>query len=164
MRQGIQFKSPIGLITVITRGEGISSVHIGNGFPLSKQEQTPNELLIRCQKQFGEFFSAKRKRFDLPLDWQILSGFQADVLPLVHEIPYGEVRAYVDIARELHKPSAARAVGMALAHNPLPILIPCHRVVAASGHLSGFSAADGINTKAWLLQLEGHRVVAQKLA
>ncbi|HQM54742.1 MAG TPA: methylated-DNA--[protein]-cysteine S-methyltransferase [Anaerolineaceae bacterium] len=112
----------------------------------------------------GEYFAGQRKAFDLPLDWQSIRGFQREALLQLLKIPYGEVRTYGEISRALGKPAAARAVGMALAKNPLPILIPCHRVVAASGHLTGFSAGDGLNSKAWLLQLEGHRVVTEKLA
>jgi methylated-DNA-[protein]-cysteine S-methyltransferase len=164
MQQGIQFNSPIGLVTLISHGDKISCVRIGDNIAFSKDQLAKTELLNRCRQQFEEYFAAQRKEFDLPIPWEIFSGFQAEVLPIIHKIPYGEVRTYGDIARELGNPAASRAVGKALAQNPLPILIPCHRVVAASGHLTGFSAADGITSKTWLLQLEGHRVVAEKLA
>ena len=89
--------------------------------------------------------------------------FQREVLQLTLEIPFGEVRTYGELARTLGKSAASRAVGGALARNPLPLLIPCHRVVAATGALTGYSAASGIATKAWLLELEGHKIVSQKL-
>lgn len=164
MYQRIQFNSPIGPITVFTNGDFVSSIHIASIKTRCVEQLTESTLFNNGRQQLDEYFAGQRKEFDLPLDWESFSGFQAVVLPLIYKIPYGEVRTYGDIARELGKPAASRAVGMALARNPLPILIPCHRVVAASGHLTGFSAADGITSKAWLLQLEGHRVVAQKLA
>jgi methylated-DNA-[protein]-cysteine S-methyltransferase len=85
------------------------------------------------------------------------------VLQLTFSIPFGEVLTYGQIATQLHKSGAARAVGMALARNPLPILIPCHRVVASTGHLTGYLGSKGIAAKQWLLEREGHRIVSQKL-
>jgi len=163
MRQGNQFQSPIGLVTVFLTNDVISCVRIGEFLQLSDRQQMENEVLTSCRRQFEEYFAGHRKTFDLPLDWKTISGFQFEVLSLTRRIPFGEVRTYGDIARDLGKPAASRAVGKALGQNPLPILIPCHRVVAASGHLTGFSAADGITSKTWLLQLEGHRIVAEKL-
>jgi len=164
MQQGIQFDSPIGAISAFCTECGISRIHIrasaGSNLTITKGI----ELLDQCRRQMNEYFAGQRKIFDLLLAWSILTSFQADVLRVTHKIPYGEVLTYGEIATRLGKPASSRAVGGALARNPLPILIPCHRVVSASGHLTGFSAADGINAKAWLLQLEGHRVDAQKLA
>lgn len=120
-------------------------------------------MLNLCKQQILEYLTGTRRDFELPLDWSSITGFQSDVLHLTYEIPYGEVRSYGEVARALGKPAASRAVGGALARNPMPILIPCHRVVAASGALTGYSAADGITTKSLLLELEGHRIVGQKL-
>ena len=164
MHKNIQFDSPIGKITAFCTENGISRIHIGALPAAIPIELTGNELLDRCRLQVNEYFAGQRKAFDLPLDWSSLKGFQSDVLRITLEIPYGEVLTYGDIAKRLGKPAASRAVGGALAQNPLPILIPCHRVVSASGHLTGFSAADGIISKSWLLKLEGHTIVAQKLA
>lgn len=164
MHKNIQFDSPIGKITAFCTENGISRIHIGALPADIPIELTGNELLDRCRLQVNEYFAVQRKAFDLPLDWSSLKGFQSDVLCITLEIPYGEVLTYGDIAKRLGKPAASRAVGGALAQNPLPILIPCHRVVSASGHLTGFSAADGIISKSWLLKLEGHTIVAQKLA
>lgn len=164
MHKNIQFDSPIGKITAFCTENGISRIHIGALPADIPIELTGNELLDRCRLQVNEYFAGERKAFDLPLDWSSLKGFQSDVLRITLEIPYGEVLTYGDIAKRLGKPAASRAVGGALAQNPLPILIPCHRVVSASGHLTGFSAADGIISKSWLLKLEGHTIVAQKLA
>jgi len=163
MPEFIQFSSPIGAITACSSDSGISRIDIGNEAPADALVSS-NELLQRCKRELEEYFSGQRKSFDLPIDWLFMPRFQVDVLRVTLTIPFGSVRTYGEIARELGKPAASRAVGKALAQNPLPILIPCHRVVAASGHLTGFSAADGIVSKAWLLQLEGHHVVAEKLA
>lgn len=164
MHKNIQFDSPIGKITAFCTENGISRIHIGALPAAIPIELTGNELLDRCRLQVNEYFAGQRKAFDLPLDRSSLKGFQSGVLRITLEIPYGEVLTYGDIAKRLGKPAASRAVGGALAQNPLPILIPCHRVVSASGHLTGFSAADGIISKSWLLKLEGHTIVAQKLA
>ena len=92
-----------------------------------------------------------------------MKPFQTKVLKRTLAIPFGQVLTYGQLATELDNPAASRAVGGALAHNPIPIIIPCHRVVAANGRLTGFSAAEGIRTKQWLLELEGRRVVGEKL-
>ena len=143
MPEFIQFTSPIGTITACSADSGISRIDIGNEEPADALV-SPNELLQRCKQEFEEYFSGQRKSFDLPIDWLVMPRFQVDVLRVTLTIPFGSVRTYSEIARELGKPGASRAVGKALAQNPLPILIPCHRVVAASGHLTGFSAADGL--------------------
>lgn len=156
--------SPIGNITVFRNEHGISRVDLSANPTIDSETSTEDSLLRSCLEQMDEYFSGQRIVFDLPLNWSQLSGFSADVLHITHQIPFGSLRTYGEIAVELGKPNAARAVGGALARNPLPILIPCHRVIAASGHLTGFSTANGIASKAWLLQLERHRVVDQKLA
>ena len=160
----IQFKSPIGLVTVYRARNGIARVEVGSLVSKCEEGSSQDEVLQQCELEFTEYFTGKRKDFNLPLDWSGISSFQADVLHLTLGIPFGEIRTYGEIARALHKPAGSRAVGGALARNPLPILIPCHRVVAASGQLTGYSAANGITTKAWLLEMEGHKIVAQKLA
>jgi len=113
--------------------------------------------------QILEYLDGKRKFFELALDWSFATTFQKKVLEITQFIPFGEILTYGQIAAKLGKISASRAVGGALGRNPMPIIIPCHRVVAANGNLTGFSAAEGIVTKQWLLELEGHQIVAQKL-
>lgn len=113
--------------------------------------------------QILEYLNGKRKFFDLDLDWSLTTPFQRTVLEITQFIPFGEILTYGQTAAKLGKISASRAVGGALGRNPMPIIIPCHRVVAANGNLTGFSAAEGIVTKQWLLELEGHQIVAQKL-
>ena len=103
--------------------------------------------------QLAEYFTGGRERFDIPLD---LHGtpFQVKVWQALLRIPYGKLRTYGDLARTIRQPTATRAVGQAAGHNPLPILVPCHRLVGKGGSLVGF--AGGVTTKARLLRLEGH--------
>ncbi len=109
-------------------------------------------------RQITEYLDGARKAFDLPIDWSIMSPFQEKVLRATANIPSGKVRTYGEIAAIIGKPRAAQAVGRAEATNPIPIVIPCHRVVAANGGLHGYSARGGLATKAWLLKLEGYLV------
>jgi methylated-DNA-[protein]-cysteine S-methyltransferase len=99
---------------------------------------------------------------DLGCDLQRLGPFARRVLQACQAIPWGEVRSYGELAVEIGSPAAARAVGTALARNPLPLVIPCHRVVGHHGRLGGFSAPGGLATKARLLELEGHDLAAMR--
>lgn len=109
--------------------------------------------------QLQEYLAGRRRSFDLAIDWSILTLFQEEVLRLVCAIPYGQTRTYQQLADELDKPGAARAVGQANATNPIPLIIPCHRVLGSDGGLHGYGGAGGVETKAWLLALEGNRLL-----
>lgn len=106
-------------------------------------------------RQVREYLAAKRARFDLPLDLGGTSEFQRKVLLAAAQIPRGQYRTYYQVAQAIGKPRAARAVGQALGHNPVPLVIPCHRVLGSDGSLHGYSGGGGLKTKAWLLRLEG---------
>jgi O-6-methylguanine DNA methyltransferase len=116
--------------------------------------------------QLGEYFCGRRHRFELPLDLRG-SAFQLAVWRRVLTIPHGKLRSYQQIAREIRRPRATRAVGQAVGQNPMVIVVPCHRVIGAHGELVGFGG--GMSLKAQLLRLEGHtlgeapRVVAPRL-
>jgi len=159
----LRFQSPLGTILAVRTKNGISRIEIGAETGIKDSASTTDQVLVQLKQQLLAYLAGTLREFDLPLDRSGITGFQAEVLRLTSAIPYGEVHTYGELARALGKPTASRAVGGALARNPLPILIPCHRVVAASGQLTGYSAADGISTKAHLLELEGHRIVGQKL-
>ncbi len=103
-------------------------------------------------RQLAEYLSGRRRTFDLPLDGPQGTPFQKRVWSACREIPYGHVSSYGEQAKRLENPGAARAVGQALRRNPLPLIIPCHRVVSANGRLGGFSA--GLDWKRKLLRLE----------
>lgn len=104
--------------------------------------------------QLNEYFSGERKKFDIPF---LFAGseFQKEVWKLLLTIPYGETVTYVEVARQLGKPESVRAVANAIGANALSILVPCHRVIGASGNLTGY--AGGLNAKEYLLKLEGSR-------
>ena len=102
--------------------------------------------------QLEEYFAGRRREFDLPLS-PTGTRFQLDVWQALREIPYGQTRSYKQIAAAVGRPLAARAVGMANNRNPLPIVVPCHRVIGASGALVGY--ASGLDIKRLLLDIEG---------
>ncbi|MBM3597375.1 MAG: methylated-DNA--[protein]-cysteine S-methyltransferase [Alphaproteobacteria bacterium] len=111
-----------------------------------------DHALREAARQLTAYFDRRLTRFDLPLR-PAGSGFRQRVWGAIAAIPYGQTRAYGDLARTIG--SAARAVGQACGHNPIPIIIPCHRVVDSTGRLTGYSGARGVTTKQFLLQLEG---------
>lgn len=122
-------------------------------FPRSRLVRAPaDRILVQAAGELREYFAGRRTRFTVPLD---LRGteFQLRVWNALVEIPYGETRSYKEVAAAIGAPKAVRAVGAANGRNPAPIFVPCHRVVAASGSLHGFSA--GLDLKAKLLAIEG---------
>jgi methylated-DNA-[protein]-cysteine S-methyltransferase len=123
----------------------------------STPRYAPEESAIiqEATRQLEQYFRGERLEFDLPVDWEVKPPFQKEVLRLVYAIPYGRTTSYGDIARQFGKPGAMRAVGRANATNPIPIVIPCHRVLGSDGKLHGYGAPGGLETKAWLLRLEG---------
>ncbi|PKO00332.1 MAG: hypothetical protein CVU42_03945 [Chloroflexi bacterium HGW-Chloroflexi-4] len=159
----------IGAVRVTASAEGILQVHLlgrtHQPKPTKKDEPSSQALdhATAALEQILEYLEGRRLFFNLPIDWSLVSTFQKQVLEITQFIPFGETLSYGQIAAKLGKPRAGQAVGGALGRNPIPIIIPCHRVVAANGNLTGFSAADGILTKTWLLELEGRKIVAQKL-
>jgi methylated-DNA-[protein]-cysteine S-methyltransferase len=113
------------------------------------------EQCAEAMKQVREYLAGKRTTFDLPLDMTTMTDFQRQVLTAAINIPRGKWLTYGEVAKAIGRPQASRAVGQALGHNPVPIVIPCHRVLGSDGSLHGYSGGGGIQTKAWLLQLEG---------
>lgn len=116
-------------------------------------ERLPSSQMLACQ-QLSEFLDGRRRSFDLPIDWEILPGFQRLALQATFDVPYGQTTTYAAIAGQLGKPRAARAVGRAEATNPMPLVLPCHRVVGTDGKLHGYGGPGGIGMKEWLLALE----------
>jgi methylated-DNA-[protein]-cysteine S-methyltransferase len=111
-----------------------------------------NDLLNRVEAQLNEYFAGSRTTFDLPLE-PSGTDFQLSVWELLRKIPYGVTTSYGELARRLGEPKASRAVGAANGANPIPIIVPCHRVVGSKGELTGFGG--GIDRKRWLLEHEG---------
>lgn len=119
-------------------------------------EASETRLIDEAKLQLDEYLSGRRKEFDLPVDWRGMGSFQRRVLEVTANIPFGQVLTYADVARQIGKPTATRAVGAALGSNPVAIIIPCHRVVGSDRSLHGFGAPGGVKTKEWLLTREGH--------
>jgi methylated-DNA-[protein]-cysteine S-methyltransferase len=139
--------SPLGPITLTERDGALATVTIA-AVP-GARHATP--LLERAGQQLTEYFAGERTDFDLPLA-PATSPFQGRIRAAMRAIPYGETRSYGDLAATLD--SVPRAVGQACGDNPIPIVVPCHRVLAAGGGIGGFSAPGGITTKRWLLAHE----------
>lgn len=113
-----------------------------------------SEALAEPIRQLAEYFAGRRRDFALPLDWSLTSGFNRQVLrELADGVPYGTVVGYGDLAERVGQPGAAQAVGAAMGSNPLPVVVPCHRVIESDGGLGGFGG--GMETKRQLLALEG---------
>ncbi len=121
-----------------------------------KRPLQPNQKkLAPYARELSEYLLGKRTTFTIPIDWSPFTPFQREALQAVYRIPYGETRTYLDIAREIDRPHAYRAVGAANAMNPMPIIVPCHRVIGMDGKLHGYGGGNGLPTKEWLLRLEG---------
>lgn len=147
-------KTPIGIITVKEKSNKIIELQLNSNLvqPLKENEQikeTP--LLIETEKQLTEYFNKTRTKFDLPLAPQG-TDFMKRVWKELIKIPYGETRTYKQIAQKIGNEKASRAVGMANNKNPIPIIIPCHRVIGANNKLVGY--ALGLDKKEFLLDLE----------
>ncbi len=147
-------ETPIGELLLAGNAAGLAMI----GFPKGSMRREPepdwifNEKpLAEACRQLREYFAGDRRDFDLPLQ---LSGteFQVSVLEALQDIPYGETTSYGEIARRIGRPRAVRAVGAANGRNPLPIVVPCHRVIGSDGDLTGFGG--GLDTKEALLRLE----------
>ncbi len=120
---------------------------------LSPRVLAAPEWLDSVRRQLDEYFAGRRRQFDLAIDWALSRGFGLEALLELIRVPFGEVVTYGDLARLAGRPRAARAVGTAMAKNPIPIVVPCHRVVPAAGGLGGYGG--GVDTKRFLLGLEG---------
>ncbi|MGW7379784.1 methylated-DNA--[protein]-cysteine S-methyltransferase [Streptomyces sp. NPDC054794] len=117
-------------------------------------EAPDSPLLAEAIRQVEAYFAGERHAFELPLDWSLISGFNRQVLrELASGVPYGTVVGYGDLAGRVGRPGAAQAVGAAMGSNPLPVVVPCHRVVESDGAIGGFGG--GLETKRKLLALEG---------
>ncbi len=148
------FDTPIGELLLAGEQDALSII----GFPKGSMRRDPepdwiyNEQPFEAvRKQLAEYFAGERKDFDVPL---ALSGteFQVSVLEALQTIPYGETTSYGAIAQQIGRPKAVRAVGAANGRNPIPIIVPCHRVIGSGGDLTGFGG--GLDTKEALLRLE----------
>ena len=156
-----RFPSPLGELVLTASDTALRGVF----FPVRRNRSAPEArwaeddgrgpaggLLARVRQQLTEYFEGTRTSFDLPLD-AAGSAFERRVWELLRTIPYGTTTSYGALARQLGDPHATRAVGAANGKNPVPIIVPCHRVVGARGELTGFGG--GLDRKRWLLEHEG---------
>lgn len=157
----------LGDIWVAVSSRGLMAVEYGvsrTAFERNVRKQTGSEVeyapgrVTEATRQVKEYVDGKRRTFDIEIDWSILaSDFQRSALQVVYSIPYGQTLTYAQVAAKIGHPDAPRAVGRANATNPMPLVIPCHRVIGTDGKLHGYGGVGGLKTKQWLLDMERSR-------
>jgi methylated-DNA-[protein]-cysteine S-methyltransferase len=150
------FPSPVGALKLVASENGVAAILWENDRADrvrlgAMTEQPEHPILAETARQLREYFAGTRTRFDLPLDFRG-TDFQKSVWAALLTIPAGETRSYAEIAQQVGRPAACRAVGAANGKNPLSIIAPCHRVIGSDGSLTGF--AGGLEGKKYLLELE----------
>lgn len=156
--ENFSMKSPVGRLTLIASSKGLCAVLWENeklnrvNIPLGRKNLNNPFIKMACE-QLTEYFEGKRKNFTVSLD-VIGTDFQKNVWKNLQKVPYAKTVSYKDIALKIKKPTASRAVGMANGKNPLSIIVPCHRIIASSGKLTGY--AGGLKNKKILLDLEAN--------
>ena len=150
----IIYQAPVGLLEIISEGNSLTAIRKYEPFP-SDNDFSEDNITRETKRQLREYFSGKRTVFDLPVSPHG-TNFRRTVWNALTGIPFGETRSYSDIASDIGKPSAKRAVGNAVGDNPILIVVPCHRVIRSDGGTGGFSA--GTDMKQFLLKLEGHTI------
>jgi methylated-DNA-[protein]-cysteine S-methyltransferase len=152
----LRAESPIGLLELTSDGEHITSLSFAcqGVVPLGEMPERPNAVLIEAARQLSEYFAGTRRDFELPIAPQG-TPFQMSVWHRLGTIGWGEFLSYGELGNEVGKPGAARAIGGAVGANPIPLIIPCHRILAGDKRITGYSGGDGIPTKIWLLDHEG---------
>lgn len=157
------YDSPIGTLTVMVTPRGLVRL----SYPGEEVDAQLEELAARVsprilaapertdhvRRQLDDYFAGRRRSFEVPIDWGLVRGFARDVLRATARIPFGAVSTYREVAAEAGSPNAYRAAGNALGANPVPIVVPCHRVLHAGGTLGGYTG--GLERKRYLLRLEG---------
>jgi methylated-DNA-[protein]-cysteine S-methyltransferase len=148
--------SPVGKLKLVASDKGLVAILWENDNPrrvplTSSVEDDQQKILVEVERQLNQYFTGERRSFSLPLDMRG-TPFQKDVWEALLSIPFGETRSYGQLAKQIGRSSASRAVGAANGRNPISIIVPCHRVIGSSGKLTGF--AGGLETKATLLDME----------
>jgi methylated-DNA-[protein]-cysteine S-methyltransferase len=158
--------SPVGSLKLVASADGLAAILWENDDPGRVRrnivgEDAGHPVLRAAERQLAEYFAGRRASFDLALDF-VGTDFQKQVWQALLTIPFGQTRTYAQIARQIGRPAAVRAVGAANGKNPISIVAPCHRVIGSNGALTGF--AGGLDAKAFLLRLEGAQPGAAKKA
>jgi methylated-DNA-[protein]-cysteine S-methyltransferase len=168
-----RMSSPIGDLILAATAEGLREIEFASHVPevaftarlrerglepvrlerLESADPAVRQILERAAGELAEYFGGQRTRFDVPLDWGAMAPFQQAVLEATAAVPFGRVDTYAGIARRIGKPGATRAVGNALGRNPIPVIVPCHRVIRSDATLGGYTG--GLEIKQHLLGLEG---------
>jgi len=143
--------SPIGIFEITGTVEGIQSVQLQQNLEKMPKLHVPNSLQD-CVQQLAEYFQGRRAEFDLKLDLSGGTPFNQSVWQELLRVPYGHTTTYLKIAHNINNPKAVRAVGLANKHNPIGIIVPCHRCIASNGDLQGYFY--GLDVKRQLLELE----------
>jgi methylated-DNA-[protein]-cysteine S-methyltransferase len=149
MTSQVSIDSPLGPLALVSDGEFLIGLDIGTRVP----QPSSDAVIELATLQLDEYFAGKRTTFDLPLKAQG-TAFQQSIWSALQDIPYGQTTSYGELGSAVGKPGSARAVGGAVGANPLPIVIPCHRVLASDRRITGYSGGEGIPTKEKLLGLE----------
>ncbi|MBC3862009.1 methylated-DNA--[protein]-cysteine S-methyltransferase [Undibacterium jejuense] len=154
-----EFDSPLGRLTLAASELGLAGVYFEDHRHFKGmdgwQRTDDVDTLNLATQQLGEFFAGTREQFDLPLDFSAGTPFQQQVWRALQAIPFGATLSYGDLARQIENPQAVRAVGAANGRNPISIIVPCHRVIASSGALTGY--AGGLKNKQSLLKFEAEK-------
>lgn len=154
--QYTRIDSPVGPLLLAASDAGLHAIEFHDArHPVKRGDdwhEGNHRLLREAERQLREYFAGKRRSFDLPLAPKG-TPFQREVWQALASIPYGRTSSYGELAARVGRPSASRAIGAANGRNPLPIVLPCHRVIGADGSLTGFGG--GLPTKQFLLKLEG---------
>jgi methylated-DNA-[protein]-cysteine S-methyltransferase len=153
--------SPVGSLVAATTPRGLVRLAYGAedevlddlATRLSPRILEAPARLDRVRRELDEYFEGERKRFDLPIDWSLTRGFAGEVLRQTARIDFGKTSTYAELASRAGSPRAVRAAGNALGANPIPVVVPCHRVLRTGGALGGYTG--GIERKQFLLRLEG---------
>jgi methylated-DNA-[protein]-cysteine S-methyltransferase len=158
-----EYDSPVGTLVLAATPDGLVTISYQGAdevidtlaAKVSPRVVAYPKRLDAVRAQLDDYFAGRLRSFDLPLDWALATPFQRSVLAVVRRIDFGAVATYHDVATAIGRPTASRAAGGANARNPLPIVVPCHRVIGSDGSLTGYGG--GIERKAFLLDMEGAR-------
>ena len=150
-----QLSTPLGTLTLEATDRGLSSVRFPNRAEPFSGKSPDNPAISQAKRELTDYFAGELKQFSVPLDWQG-TAFQQSVWEALTHIPYGETVSYADVARAIGRPKSARPTGGAVGANPLPIIVPCHRVIGSDQSLTGFTG--GLSIKVALLELEGRLI------
>jgi methylated-DNA-[protein]-cysteine S-methyltransferase len=150
----VGFKTPIGIVRVYAANEKVTFIDIAAA-DAKVGSGGKAQVLKTAEKELTQYFSGKLTKFSFPVDLSNGTDFQKAVWKQIAKIPFGKLTTYKGIADAIGKPKASRAVGGAVGANPVPLVVGCHRVLGASGKITGYSGGDGLPTKRWLLDHEG---------